>query len=122
MAQSRALGDHGALRFNLSMLADGVHYGRQAERAGALYRELLALDLADGDLSDAAETLLYCISGAAKERLQFAEALRCDEEGLELARQLESPNLEAKARLQIAEDHLYLGDVSRAVLLSLIHI
>jgi predicted ATPase len=115
VAQSRALGDHGALRFNLSMLADGVHYGRQAERAGALYRELLALDLADGDLSDAAETLLYCISGAAKERLQFAEALRCDEEGLELARQLESPNLEAKARLQIAEDHLYLGDVSRAV-------
>ncbi|MEO6063877.1 MAG: AAA family ATPase, partial [Thermoflexales bacterium] len=117
VAQSRALGDRGALRFNLSMLADGVRYGRQAERAGALYRELLALDRADGDLSDAAETLLYCISGAAKEHLQFAEALRCDEEGLEFARQLESPNLEAKARLQIAEDHLYLGDVSRAVLM-----
>jgi non-specific serine/threonine protein kinase len=115
VAQSRALGDRGALRFNLSMLADGVHYGRQAERAGALYRELLELDLADGDLSDAAQTLLYCISGAAKERLQFAEALRCDEEGLALARQLESPNLEAKARLQIAEDHLYLGDVTQAV-------
>ncbi len=117
VAQSRVLGDRKALRFNLSMLADGVHYGRQAERAGALYRELLALDRADGDLSDAAETLLYCISGAAKERLQFAEALRCDEEGLELARQLESPNLEAKARLQIAEDHLYLGDVMRAVVM-----
>ena len=117
VAESRELGDRWVLRFNLDMLSDCLRYNRMTERADAVYQELLALDRADGDLLHAANVLLYYISGAAKERLQFRESLQYDEEALEIARTLGSAAFETRARYQIAENVRYLGDTPRAVAL-----
>ena len=117
VARSRDLGDSWVLCFNLVFLAEALRFSQEFARADRAYREACQLALKAGDLQYACMTLLYNISGSAKERLQFEESLRDDQHGLEMARALENDSLETTARCHIGEDILYLGDVPRAVTL-----
>ncbi len=112
---ARTLDDDWILRVTLGILAEGLRYGqRDPRRAEATYREALALSRAAGDNSEAGRILTFYINGFAKERLDFAEALRCAQEGLALAQTLDDPVTEIQARCMVAEDMYYLGDLSGA--------
>ena len=116
--EARELGDNWTLRFNLVMLGECLRFGQQdTQRAEAVYREAMVLSRAAGDLDEVARILIYYISGFAQERLDFAEAIRCAQEGLDLARSVGDPLTELQARCAIAENVRYQGDVSHAIAL-----
>ncbi|MEO6061129.1 MAG: AAA family ATPase, partial [Thermoflexales bacterium] len=117
VAQSRVFGEGWILYHNLGGLAEALRFSQEFARADRAYQEAYQLALNAGDLQYACMTLLYHISGSAKERLQFEESLRFDQQGLEMARALENDSLEMTARCHIGQDILYLGDVPRAVAL-----
>ncbi len=117
VTQSRDFGNPWILWFNLGFLAESLRFNQVFARADRAYHEAYQLAMTAGDLQYACMTLLYYISGSAKERLQFEESPRYYQQSLEMARALENHSLETAARCHIGQDIQYLGDVPRAVAL-----